>query len=427
MGPTWDLVEGLKVFLDDADDTVTDVSGTQYASTDTPRSTDAPTRASADAPRPSTTSRQRLEVEHLHAELASLRAQIHALQLNPTREMSFWERVAKLERLDLLRAKDENDRLRQSLDMHKTFMTELEAHVQKKRRLANSTDPCFDESLAFWLPESGDDGGGRRVRAMHAIVDREYRRMHSVFLRHGLLGHTNNVFRTQLVPQPSGEIYFTVVEHAVLAAPFRAIGAAVWRLIASNGTRHSVDGLAVSTDSVDETMVYEHVINTRHATPCHTNLVHKYYTSSTSDVIVSRSVLVDPMWPTANALVEDCASWVEVETMPGQSSCLFTFVLRINLGQDSPTEARDHVVASLERVSLAQEPPVEGTLAHVAASVHFGAPSVAPSNLHIVLERGMHLEGPFKRAVNAAIDAYRESVEHIDDRQVECRDQERRD
>ncbi|KAF0692688.1 Aste57867_16241 [Aphanomyces stellatus] len=366
--------------------------------------------------------RNQHDIAKLKAELVDLKAQIHALEVNPSRKMTYWERVAKFEQLAVHKARKENEQLHDATKENADFIVELEGHLKKKQRmLCHADNPCRDESLACWLPEVPPNGDRTcRVRAMHAIVDREYRRMHSVFLRHGLLGHTNNVFRTQLVPQPSGEIYFTVVEHGVLAAPFRTVGAAAWRIFSGGGPPGGsslLDGLSMSCDPIDDHLVYHRIVNTRHAIPCHANLVHKYFTTSTRDAIVSRSVLMDPTRPSApGALVEDFTAWIEVEAMPGGESSLLTLVLRINLGHDAAPDEMGQVSARLERVSLAQLPPVDGSLAPVASSEEFTSapPTSTLSHMHIVLERSMRLEAPFKHAINAVIDEY--SAEHCTDR-----------
>ncbi|KAF0715362.1 Aste57867_3410 [Aphanomyces stellatus] len=97
------------------------------------------------------------------------------MQLSPTRKMSYWERMAKLERLKTLRALHDNHDLHEATADHAAFIiAEMEKILWKKPRLAEDALWTFG-SLA--LPTVAD----RRVRCNGEWT---YMGPNVVFLRH---------------------------------------------------------------------------------------------------------------------------------------------------------------------------------------------------------------------------------------------------
>ncbi|KAF0715363.1 Aste57867_3411 [Aphanomyces stellatus] len=417
MEPTsdsWNLADGLQYFLASCSSEEDD--GGVHTTVDGNLSATAST-ASSERPRVrlSTHRRQQHEIDSLKTELARQIAVIRDTKFtsSPLVRMTYYERMAKFARLEKLRAQLDNDELLLAVHEHAAFIDEMKGVLHKKRRLICPAEPPTNEWEFYRLPHA-DDGNDptRRHRAMHAILDRERHRMHSVFLRHGLLCTPDDVFRTELSPQPAtAEIHFVAIEHVALAAPFRTVGAAIWRAMSS--LLEAVDGIEQSIDSIDDKTVYYCMTDARHATPCHANILVKHYPLGTRDVIIARSVLDDPMRPARhNDLVEDVTALcvvlvIVVASLPGQYKCHLTMVVRINLGDcDGPSNAAamEDVITRLEAVSVAQR-PLDHTLPPDALRKHLAAPTPL-GNLHIYLARSLRVEAPFKEAINNAIDAY---------------------
>ncbi|KAF0715364.1 Aste57867_3412 [Aphanomyces stellatus] len=352
--------------------------------------------------------KQQLELEALQGELARLKVHVMETQVNASQKMSYWERVAKMEQLDTLKAGLENEDLHAAVEKHKILIDELDVHLRKKRRLVAAPGDLDTWDTTSSLPPADDRP--RRVRAMHTAVDREFHRMHSIFLQQGLLSTTDDVFCGKLTAQPAGDMYFDVVQYATLGAPFRVIGDAM-RSVVLNVVSDLPDGVDHAIEAVDDCTVYSHMTDRRGERPCHAHLVTKYYPSETRDVVIWRSILTDPAWPThADDLVDDVTSWVEAVALPGQDTCLFTMVVRRNLGQLT-AKGDDDVAELLQAVSLSQRPHLVGFLSPHAVSHHsLSRTGLSLGNLPLLLERSMLVEEPFKRAINDAIERHKQTL-----------------
>ncbi|KAF0697562.1 Aste57867_11759 [Aphanomyces stellatus] len=345
--------------------------------------------------------KQRLELEALRAEMTRLQGRLCQIRACPT--MSFWGSRAKDEQVELLQVMHANEALRAAVATRAAFIHEMEALLQHKQR----TNFVSKEWEAFVLPDAPDG----RARAMHQILDREFHRTHHIFLRAGLLGTSESVHRATLTPQASsGDILFEVVERFVLMAPFRAVSAAAWRVIAGDIGTPPDDQFDQVFEPIDDNTVYIHATCRRHRT--HAHVLAKYYPTPTRDVIVARSVLVDPVHPVETGdVVEDTASWTEIEPLRNDS-CLMTLVWRINLGHLGPRDAREMEKASelLASASSARRSAVQGSISPHAMAQHLASNRVVTiGNLHIYLARSKLIEEPFKRAINDVIERHQEA------------------
>ncbi|KAF0700938.1 Aste57867_8548 [Aphanomyces stellatus] len=367
-------------------------------------------------PSGTTSTRQKVEIEVLKAELKTLHAQIQEMEVvSSSRKMTYWEHMAKIQGLERLKAVATNGQLTEAVREHTAWTDEINLLLKKKRRLMHPTDASMRSWEAYVLPPfSTDDAGSlsRRRRAMHAIADREYDRLQSVYLQAGVLGRNGApFFQSALKPQPSGAVVFEFVEHTTVAAPFDRVGAAMWRAVSTNLPVPEGGGLVQTIDTIDDDVVYNCVTNTRQAIPLHSNIVLKRYRNATSVIQVARGILVDPMCPTdASVLVEDVTVWNGVtadETAP-DAACVFTLVIRLNLGHVIIDETED-LTSQLATMSLAQVPKTQGTLGTDALRGYFETQQHAPvtmGNLHIYLGRVLRMEGPMRRGINDVVEAF---------------------
>ncbi|KAF0718174.1 Aste57867_1856 [Aphanomyces stellatus] len=399
---TWSLEQGVQIFLGDQD--TVEAQETQCLAA--PPST-SPTHSTTKSVTLSTQQKQRLELEALRAELQRLKDQLVEIEICPMREMSFWERLAKVEHAELLKATSDNEDLRRTVTSHAMFIDEMETLLRKKRRLMP-----IEEWETFILPM--DPLG--RSRAIHQILDRQFKKMPHIHLTRDLVSKnpSSSVHRAELKPQPSGEVLFEVIERVTLAAPSHAVCAAAWQVFLGNLASPD-NPFEQSYEQIDAHTVYIHASDRRHAIPCHAHILAKTYTTPTSNVIVSRSILDDPMWTShaAGDLVEDVASWVEVvprsDDDDDEDSCVLTVVWSINLGRLAPpeSEAIHDITALLASASIARPPATPGSLS-THSIVHDLASPAAPrvvtlGNLHIYLALSILLEEPFKRAISNVI------------------------
>ncbi|KAF0717193.1 hypothetical protein As57867_002437, partial [Aphanomyces stellatus] len=327
---SWDFARVMKYFLgdDDDDDDMRGVDEKEEArSVVTEAVLNIPIEGTSSVSRPPphtrgripTHRKQQLEFDALRSELARLKGHVMEIQVHESREMPYWERVAKMEQLDTLKAMYENEDLQAAVQHHTAFIDTLQDTMRKKRHLI-ATPPEIEETCVTYCQLPPVDDLPRRARAMHAVVDYEYKRLHHVFMRHGLLSTTTDVFRAELNAQPSGDIHFEVVQHATLAAPYRAIGTAAWQVLST-----SIPDLPPHVDQtiepIDECTVYTHMTDKHHDTMCHGHILVKHYAVEGREILIGRSILDDPAHPTPRGdLIEDSTFWVEAVALPGQDA-----------------------------------------------------------------------------------------------------------
>ncbi|KAF0692693.1 Aste57867_16246 [Aphanomyces stellatus] len=355
--------------------------------------------------------KQRHELEALRVELTRLKSQLCDIQIGPTRTMSYWEGLAKSEHVERLKATSQNEDLREAVASHAAFIDEMEVAMRKRPRLGAVQ---MEDWEAFILPM----GRTQRGYATHKILDRQFDSLQNVFLRRGLLPPSESTdYRAELKLQPSGAVVFEVIERALLAAPLRDVSAAAWRVVSGELASRNCAGFEQSHERVDAQTVYTHVRDRRHATPCHAHMLMKYYTASTRDVIVSRSILVDPLWTTHmdGDLVEDVASWVEfMPRSDDNTSSVLTVVWRINLGQLPPeaTEDMATITTLLESAAIAGQSVDHGSFSPHSRLYPLISPTapreVTLGNLRIYLALSIQLEDQFKHAVHSAIEQYKQ-------------------
>ncbi|KAF0718175.1 Aste57867_1857 [Aphanomyces stellatus] len=417
---SWDFCEGVRLFLGEDCDPSMDADDCHKTDAVSPPPTLSSSSTDKKPPkwtrgRIPTHRKQRLELQALQAELTRLKGEICGIRVCPTRKMSFWERLAKDEQIEMLKAQSDNEDLRGAVASHALFIDEMEALMRKKRRLVVPSKAEAWE--AYVLPTDPSD----RVRAMHQILDREFNRTDHIFLRCGLEPAAidqRDVHRTELKPHTSsGDILFQVVERVTLAAPYREISAAAWRAVAGEMATMD-DHIDQSFETIDTSTVYIHATNRRYHTPCHAHVLCKYWTSPGRDVILARSVLRDPLWPAhMNDLIEDVTSWNEVVAVPGDANaCILTTVWRLNLGQlaAQETDEIDDVSVLLKATSIARRPHVQGSISPHAMAQHLASPAaprvVTLGNLHIYLARSKLIEEPYKLAINNAIERHKQAT-----------------
>ncbi|CAK4265756.1 unnamed protein product, partial [Aphanomyces euteiches] len=220
----------------------------------------------------------------------------------------------------------ENEHLREAIEEHEGLIENMKSVLFKKPRRLNHRD------IQEWQEYKLDANESLRARAIHAIADRQFSRMQSAFLRAGVLGQTEDMFRAQTLPQKNGTTLFELVNHTTVKAPFRAIGAAIWQIFGASKTPCLPNGMSEILETVDPCTVYGRVICTRGGSMhWQSNCIRKYYPRNDGYVFIGRAVLEDALNPTTSSdIVDDKWSWIQVVPID-HNRCQITLLLQAKL------------------------------------------------------------------------------------------------
>ncbi|KAF0684275.1 Aste57867_23739 [Aphanomyces stellatus] len=359
--------------------------------------------------------RQQQQIKCLRDQVDELKAQLFEAERNAAMrfDVSVWKRVARQELFERSKAIHENEQLRAEVQHQATFIDEMEKVLRKKPRLSLETDVQSEAWQACRLAAQAS----LRVAAIHAIADRQFRRMQSAFVAANIFDCTDDIIRATPKPQPNNSVILEYVYHVTLAAPCHLVGPAVWNVW--NGTRGPPlpDGAVQTNEYIDPTTLYQAFrrSNDKHET-VHSNIVWKYYIEPRRQAIVWRAVLDDALVPhMADGAIHDEWGWAAVVPHPSDpSACRLTLLLNIVTEpiQDESRGSEDALIEeSLEQIkklSFVEPPEAPGTFP--------GAPATdatiteeLPFDKRTFMERGKQMELALKRAIDDVIDDFRRS------------------
>ncbi|CAK4697862.1 hypothetical protein LEN26_016436 [Aphanomyces euteiches] len=275
--------------------------------------------------------RQREEMFLLRQQVDQLKRQLYARLATAKRpmEMSMWERAAKIERLEKNRSLHENEQLKEAVNQQATFIEQMEKFCRKKPRLATAaihSEAWQDYRLA--AQES------LRVAAIHAIADRQYRRMQNAFIQAGIFGRTSNFHRGRVIPKEEGKsCIFELINLVALHAPFRVVSDSMWKVFNGERSPRWPEGAVENVDVIDENTVYSRLVHsTPDGTTSHANNIRKRYVEPNRELFVSRTVLEDALVPhMSKGAIENKWSWLEVVPLQSNpnSHCFMTFMTQV--------------------------------------------------------------------------------------------------
>ncbi|CAK4344052.1 unnamed protein product [Aphanomyces euteiches] len=214
-----------------------------------------------------------------------------AYAVTATPDMSLWERAARDQLYAKSKALCENEQLRAHVEENATFIEEMTRALQKRPRL--SLNSHSEDWKAYKLAAQAS----LRTAAIHAIADRQYALLDTVFIKSGLFENSEEVIREELMNQTSGSVLFERVYHVPLAAPFRLIGAAVWGVFNGEHPMTLPEGAEESLEIIDPYTVYRAYRNVDKTAAAYANMIYKYYVEADREVCVWRSVLKDELMP----------------------------------------------------------------------------------------------------------------------------------
>ncbi|CAK4266018.1 unnamed protein product [Aphanomyces euteiches] len=242
--------------------------------------------------------RQRQELKQLREQVDLLQAQLatewqkHQRSTNgqDSNVISPWEQAAREELIERNRANIENRQLKQALVELSTFLDQMQRVFAKRPRTAMISENTPSDA---WQALKLTAQHSLRVAAMHAISDRQYRKMQHAFINAGLFQSTQDGLAsatTQL--QSDGSILLELKRQSIVPAPFRIVSQALWSALAAC-THNPEAALHV----VDDSTIYERFSCIAGQATVHCNTIRKFYAEDSRDVILWRTVLEDVLVP----------------------------------------------------------------------------------------------------------------------------------
>ncbi|CAK4196123.1 unnamed protein product [Aphanomyces euteiches] len=136
--------------------------------------------------------RQRQELRLLQKQVTELKEQLELARISSVKKLDLpkWKRAARLELQAKLRAIAENEQLKADIQGSTSFIATMQKYFRKKPRLSMDIDIHSEEWMEYKLAAQAS----LRIAAIHAIADRQYRRMETAFINAKLIGVGGNVF-----------------------------------------------------------------------------------------------------------------------------------------------------------------------------------------------------------------------------------------
>ncbi|KAF0736084.1 hypothetical protein Ae201684_007670 [Aphanomyces euteiches] len=273
-------------------------------------------------------------------------------------DMSVWERAARDQVVASSKSISENEKLRAHVVENATFIEEMVETLRKKPRLSLEND---------------------------------------------------EVIRDELIQQPDGRITPERVYHVTLAAPFRLIGAAVWKVFNGEHPMKIPDGAEQTLEAIDQFTVYQTFRNAGASVLVHANMIYKYYVEVDREVIVWRSVLEDALMPhMTEGAVQDKWGWLVVAPTANLATCRVTFLHQVI--PTHKTSFAEHVKAKnvlMKKYAFIQPPDIPGTFPGGAVNEEMEIP--IPFAKKTFLDRDKEMELTLKRVIDQVVFDFQKS------------------
>ncbi|KAH9127619.1 hypothetical protein AeMF1_002109 [Aphanomyces euteiches] len=345
------------------------------------------------------------EICHLQTQVEQLKRQLDEKSVADSVEKVSWKHIAWVELQAKRRALDVNDQLKGNIQDNKSFIHEMQTFFHKRPRLTIESDIQSEEWKEYKLAAKAS----LRVAAIHAIADRQYGRMDTAFINASLAGVSHNVFSLKTLRVATDKVIVQLINHVTLAAPYHAVGTAVWQtfhVLPLSETSHA------TTEVVDSNTIYDQCVETKHGIPCHSNTISKLYPEARRDVIVWRTVHEDELAPhMIEGAVDDQWGWITVAQLDNPKHCRLTLLMQImaDASDAAPPQLKvdatvDSITTALEKFSCSLMPqrslPTTEPLGELNRIEVTGA---LPPSLLACLERGRRMERLMRRAVDRTI------------------------
>ncbi|CAK4095573.1 unnamed protein product [Aphanomyces euteiches] len=278
--------------------------------------------------------RQREELQRLRGEVDTLKAKLSTIKTDTTidEKTPFWRRMAHDERVEKIKAFQENEALREAVDQRATFIDQMRKTLLKKPRLLHQHDVHSEEWQTYRIAATAS----LRYAAIHAIADRQLGRLNHAFLRAGLLGLDKDTTKAELIVESEHCFIYQIMTQITLAVPRDIIATSIWRVLGGSHASFLPFGITESYEQIDASTVYSRVVDSRDPNMTwHSNLIRKLYSLPDKDVVVIRAVLDDALVPQmANDGVEDKWAWAQV-TRVDEDLCRLSLLVQVKLTHNS--------------------------------------------------------------------------------------------
>ncbi|CAK4128260.1 unnamed protein product [Aphanomyces euteiches] len=189
----------------------------------------------------------------------------------------------------------------------------------------------------------------------------------------------------------------------IAAAPFRLIGAAVWKVFNGGYSMPIPEGTEETLEIVDAYTVYQTFKNTGNNVVVHANVIYKYYVEMDREVVVWRSVLEDELMPhMKEGSVQNKWGWLVVAPTKDATSCRLTYLHQVSpLNQNKQLGYAGLVKVKKvlkEKYGFIQPPEIPGTFPGGAVNEEVVLPIQFASRAFV--ERDKALEWTLKRVID---------------------------
>ncbi|KAH9118659.1 hypothetical protein LEN26_011991 [Aphanomyces euteiches] len=256
--------------------------------------------------------RQREELQRLRVEVDTLKDNLRSLETaSPSCEekMPFWKRMAHDEKLEKNKALHENEALRGAVDQQATFIDQMKKVLLKKPRLMHHHDVHSAEWQSYRLAATKS----LRQAAIHAIADRQLRRLNHVCLRAGLFDRTDDFTKAELRLEENGSVLYQLATQVNVPTSCETITATIWGVMGGSQAKYLPLGVTEALELIDESTVYSRIADIRD--PAKTTVL--------DDALV-------PQMSTDG--VENKSVWNQVAPLD-DSSCRITLLIQIGLNE----------------------------------------------------------------------------------------------
>ncbi|CAK4098322.1 unnamed protein product [Aphanomyces euteiches] len=246
-------------------------------------------------PRTTFEARQREELKRLREYVCTLKDKLESLQ-------------PEKEKLETAKAFHENKALREEIDQQATFIDQMKKVFLKKPRLMHQ-----ELHSEGWRAYRLAPTASLRRAAIHAIADRQLRRMDHAFLRTGLLDRTDDFTKAELKVEANGSVMYQLATHIKLSCPRHIISATLWGVVGGPQDAYlpwdvtevlfismasTNDVLSKDFEQIDESTVYSRIVDARDPNKTwHSNVIRKQYHEQDKDILIARAVLDDALVP----------------------------------------------------------------------------------------------------------------------------------
>ncbi|KAH9144537.1 hypothetical protein AeRB84_011533, partial [Aphanomyces euteiches] len=197
---------------------------------------------------------------------------------------------------------------------------------------------------------------------------------------------------------PDGRLMPQRTYHVTIAAPFRLIGAAVWKVFNGEHPLRLPEGAEETLEKVDPYTVYQSFRNLDRDDQVHANNVFKYYVEVNREVIVWRSVLEDALMPRMrDDVVQNKWGWIVVSPTDDPETSRLSFLHQVE-PELNPCDAKN---ALNQKYTFALPPEIPGTFpgGNVKEEIEF---PVVPVKKWFY-ERDMELERTLKHVIDNVV------------------------